>query len=292
MSDTEFGNHMEFEFGDDYSPEIEYERVEHCGVAPYSNDPEHNYEGMFLLKQDTKNPMEYLTEFNNQNIITCIKMGCISVDSNKYLGQISNMDMTRIKVEDIPFYKLLIEYDLIYCRNLENKNEFINLFLEGMFILSQDTKIPMEHRIEFNNQNIPTRIKLGCISLFSTYLLAAEISDIIDIKVKDIPFYKLLLEYDLIYCANLEMKKKYIDALKTTIYLEPIEKSLEGNKVCSISHNEIVPGNTYMICTECSNNFNYQQINEWLSINNSCPNCRTYWNNNKIYIIPRDEDND
>ena len=31
------------------------------------------------------------------------------------------------------------------------------------------------------------------------------------------------------------------------------------------------------------------QCNEWLSINNSCPNCRTYWDNNNVYIVPSDD---
>ena len=83
-----------------------------------------------------------------------------------------------------------------------------------------------------------------------------------------------------------------ITGIETNIYrlsLPPeqtIEKILEGDNTCPISHNTIRLEDKYMICTTCNKNFSYEQIQIWLAIKLDCPLCRAEWDNNNIYINP------
>jgi len=53
---------------------------------------------------------------------------------------------------------------------------------------------------------------------------------------------------------------------------------------CCISYEKININNDYMICNTCNKQYLFENINEWLKIQNTCPHCRENWTSNVIYI--------
>jgi surface protein len=53
---------------------------------------------------------------------------------------------------------------------------------------------------------------------------------------------------------------------------------------CCISYEKININNDYMICNTCIKQYLFENINEWLKIQNTCPHCRENWTSNTIYI--------
>jgi hypothetical protein len=51
---------------------------------------------------------------------------------------------------------------------------------------------------------------------------------------------------------------------------------------CCISYEKI--NNDYMICNTCNKQYLFENINEWLKIQNTCPHCRENWISKTIYI--------
>jgi hypothetical protein len=43
---------------------------------------------------------------------------------------------------------------------------------------------------------------------------------------------------------------------------------------CCISYDKININNDYMICNTCNKQYLFENINEWLKIQNTCPHCR------------------
>jgi hypothetical protein len=39
-----------------------------------------------------------------------------------------------------------------------------------------------------------------------------------------------------------------------------------------------------MICDTCNKQYLFENINEWLKLQNTCPHCRENWTCNTIYI--------
>lgn len=64
---------------------------------------------------------------------------------------------------------------------------------------------------------------------------------------------------------------------------EIVMVKLKNNVECSIMMSIIEEGARYMKCNKCLNNFSYVNIRKWLGGNNSCPMCRSNWENNNIY---------
>ena len=71
--------------------------------------------------------------------------------------------------------------------------------------------------------------------------------------------------------------------------LIPVVNKLITNEriICSISQEEIVEGDLYMCCNNCSNNFNKETILRWLMQKHqsmrTCPTCREIWANYDVY---------
>jgi hypothetical protein len=58
-------------------------------------------------------------------------------------------------------------------------------------------------------------------------------------------------------------------------------KKLVGNTSCPVTYDEI--GGDYICCHQCNNNFDSCIIEQWIKQHNTCPMCRTNWNNFTIY---------
>lgn len=43
-----------------------------------------------------------------------------------------------------------------------------------------------------------------------------------------------------------------------------------------------------MICSTCNNIFSYDALINWLSINETCPLCRSLWDNSDVYVNTRE----
>ena len=73
---------------------------------------------------------------------------------------------------------------------------------------------------------------------------------------------------------------------------QQIYQSINSERnLCNISHDEIVRGQRYMSCSNCSNHFLESSLKRWLRrrLGNSrtCPMCREIWTNYNIYINRR-----
>jgi|APSaa5957512622_1039677.scaffolds.fasta_scaffold25631_4 hypothetical protein len=61
-------------------------------------------------------------------------------------------------------------------------------------------------------------------------------------------------------------------------------RKLEINSQCPITLDDIKNGDKYMICHTCNNIFSYDALIDWLETNNTCPLCRSSWNDTNVYI--------
>ena len=61
---------------------------------------------------------------------------------------------------------------------------------------------------------------------------------------------------------------------------------LENNTKCSISLSEFMENDQYMKCFQCKASFFNTCLKEWFETNpvKSCPNCRTPWTDDHIYV--------
>ena len=58
----------------------------------------------------------------------------------------------------------------------------------------------------------------------------------------------------------------------------------EDRKICGINLEEISLDQKYMVCSQCSSNFNEEHIRRWLTDRRTCPCCRCIWFDFNIYI--------
>ena len=83
--------------------------------------------------------------------------------------------------------------------------------------------------------------------------------------------------------------KLWNELTKTNNKCEQYERrQLKIGCQCPISFDNIENGDKYMRCPTCSNVFSYDVLINWLSLNRTCPLCRSGWNNNDIYINERE----
>ena len=144
--DEEEANHLDWEYWQGKAREESADLDKY----PYKEeiDPSENNEGIYILEQYTNIPMEHKEKFNVWNIPVPIKKGCVYIAknvligdeesiNNGYIGYVGGPDESQSILdyygeeeegEEIKIlYKLLLEYDIIYSKNLELKNKLINL---------------------------------------------------------------------------------------------------------------------------------------------------------------------
>ena len=201
---------------------------------------------------------------------------------SKFNGDISNWDISNVTNMNWMFYESEFNGDISNW-NVSNVTNMSRLFSRSKFNkdisnwnISNVTNMSwMFSESKFNkdisNWNISNVTNMN--SMFSKSKFNKDISnwDISNVENINYIFY------------NSNILEKYKPKKKTFK-----EKCNFINKLtkeeCCISYEKININNDYMICNTCNKQYLFENINEWLKIQNTCPHCRENWTNKTIYI--------
>ena len=225
-----------------------------------------NTKKSFESKEELKNAVQ---NFNNKSII-------------KKYGDISNWDVSNITDMSWMFY--ISEFD----RDISNWDVSNVVDMSCMFAHSKFNG-------DISNWNVSNITNMSWMfrnSEFNGDISNWDVSKVIYMSsmFSESKFNKDISKWDVSNATD--MSNMFYDCTILEEY-KPKKKTFKEkcnfiNKLtkeeCCISYEKININNDYMICNTCNKQYLFENINEWLKIQNTCPHCRENWTSNTIYI--------